>query len=648
MQNTSGGAGEVERVGSPGARLPELGDQVLSIMADVEQRFAELRRASQHAAQEAESLSKREQEMAAQAADLEGERTRLTQRQAELEAALAAVAGQQHALSQQTEEIEGQRSAISAERSALSVEREALESRGVELEQRAVEIDVLRQTLEKQSFELKARIAETFALRKAGDQSSEQLRAAKQASEGLSARLEEAQREHAAQRLAWEREGEALSAKVREAEAQTALLTDRIMELEREAGELRKREEALTAEIAELRRASDGKVDARLLDAKESRIEDLERQLKEARTQFGAKEADTAEIEKRNSAIQEMAAHIRKLESDLAEARRGEAKARKDLVDARISAQEHARVADAADNVLSDRAEFFERRKARLALARKLVHERAQGSVRVKEIETQQAQASLELDVQRRNLSEARHALATAEQRMIRAWARSRATMGLFRMAMTGFVLATASVAVAFQFGPVTYLASATLQAKDRGGLPLTSQQAQQWSATHERMLAQESVVAEAAGRLGQRGFEDLSAPSALTEYLKKNLSMDTGKSGSIDLRLRAGNAVDGQRILDTYANALVSESNSERMTRVDGTVTELVEPAAVNPTPVDDGRMRFGAVVFGGLSAAAGVVWAALWARARRTRGLVPEVSDHEFTASSGDMLGVKGRQAA
>lgn len=635
-------------------RLPDLGEHVISIMADVERRFAELRQASQFAASEASGLSRREQELRTKAQEVEAQRQIIANRQMEVEAALTSIAQERESIVRQCAELEETRRLLDIDRQGVASERAQLDQRFVDLEHRVTEIEVLKRTLEQQSAELKTRIAATYTDRRTIDQFNEQIRSVRTEAETLRGRLDQEVRDHVQARKSWSDEEDSLRGQIRELGAEAAILKARIRSLEDEANsleksaqEFRRESEQARADAAALRKEVDGRIEPGEVFRRDERIEALERELAEEKSRTQAASVSEEELKKRNAAIEELAAHIRKLQSELAEAKRNEAKARKEAVEARICAEEHAHVAVAADSVLSTHSQRLLRRQARLQLARRLLRERIRSAARAREIESHQARTSLELDVQKRSISEARHSLAITEQRMIRAWARSRASIEVFRLGMVTFVVAVISTLAAHQFGPVTYLATATIQAKDRGGLPLTSQQASQWSATHQRMLADDKVLAVTAERLGQRGFESLSDAHAVGAYLKERLSIDEGRAGAIDLRLRCDNPSDGQRILDTFASTLASESNSARMMRADGTVTENPNPAAVDPAPVEDGRTRFGLVLFGSLMGFAAVLWIVFMVKFGKTRGLVPDVSDHEFKASSGDMLGVQNRNA-
>ncbi|MFG0328899.1 MAG: hypothetical protein ACF8PN_03270 [Phycisphaerales bacterium] len=357
----------------------------------------------------------------------------------------------------------------------------------------------------------------------------------------------------------------------------------RIHELEGELSALHER--AAAAQTAAMAAESNE------LESRDQRIRELEEQLesisRDANTAAAEPAVDPEEITKRDQAIEKLSGHIRRLQTELEQAR---------CESASSAAASHDESRDDAAG-----GPCLERRRARLLAYKSILRARSDRMEQARESLLKKAERLREADQDRRTILQARDSLERAERRMIRKWARSRVVTQMFWLTALVLMLGSASYFGVMQFWPATYAASATVQAKPKPGFPLTDEQATAWQAAHEQMIMSDSLVSAVATRLRQRGYEDLADAGTLKSHLASNLSFAAPEPGTINFHLRGLGQADTQRILETYTVAFVSASNAERGRRTDGAGSKLTVPATADAVPVNDDRLEYAGFVFAG-----------------------------------------------
>jgi uncharacterized protein YecE (DUF72 family) len=106
-----------------------------------------------------------------------------------------------------------------------------------------------------------------------------------------------------------------------------------------------------------------------------------------------------------------------------------------------------------------------------------------------------------------------------------------------------------------------------------RGG-SASEDQLTAWKQFHEALLTDPGLIEVAADRMNRRSIEGLSTPGALTERLTADMNHESPVAGEITVELRGKGQTKTVRVLETYINALVSQSNAVKERRADGLPT--------------------------------------------------------------------------
>ncbi len=178
-----------------------------------------------------------------------------------------------------------------------------------------------------------------------------------------------------------------------------------------------------------------------------------------------------------------------------------------------------------------------------------------------------------------------------------------RASTMLFAIVGSLAVIAGGSWIAANRFSEATYLASVSIAADPADG-QATTRQLESWTRAHETMINDPQFHEKAADRLRSRGIRDLATPIGVAEYVKHNLSVESGEPGQITLTVTGVGAPRTERVLESFAAAVAAQGNASRDFRADALPTVVASAALVDPIPVDDPRLELFGMIFGGASA--------------------------------------------
>ncbi len=121
-------------------------------------------------------------------------------------------------------------------------------------------------------------------------------------------------------------------------------------------------------------------------------------------------------------------------------------------------------------------------------------------------------------------------------------------------------------------------------------------------------MATSDAVLKAAADRMGQRGFTTIDEPNELKPYLKSSLAADVQADGFLRLEMQVPSRYPAERVMDTYAVALMQVANATRDQRLDDYTSRLGSAPAAEGQPVKDERLLYSAYIFGGLTFVTGL----------------------------------------
>lgn len=205
------------------------------------------------------------------------------------------------------------------------------------------------------------------------------------------------------------------------------------------------------------------------------------------------------------------------------------------------------------------------------------------------------------LDGTRQSLIECQQALEKMERRMVRRWARPKATTHAFMMVLMVLLVAGASYFGVMEFWPVPYVVNAAVEAKGDPGVALNPEQKNAWQDVHVQMIMSDQVLDATAERMRQRGLVEMANREVLDPFFEEHLTYDTSEPGKITFHMTGTNTGETTRLLETYLLAFMSESNASRSLRADRAKTRVLTPATADPVPVEDPRLVYAGYTFGG-----------------------------------------------
>ncbi len=301
--------------------------------------------------------------------------------------------------------------------------------------------------------------------------------------------------------------------------------------------------------------------------------------------------------------------------------------------------------------------EFCERRRARLNNVRNALGSRSQQLYKVKQVLEHKARELKDAGEARRQaeqmLFEAREQKAMTQRVFTGVQSiRAKGAAGVFVACLTiaWVALLGASWVGVSMFVPVEHNARVGI-ACDTRGLPDPDASAQAWTAFALALNEDPMFLERAAQRLKTRSYEELASPSDLRDYLAQNAVFDSPGEGRIDITIRGEGRDRTERVLETFATAVVGFANETRERRSDNAPASVVEPASAESTPVDDPRPAIAAGVAGGLTALLLITAIAAWRSARRSlveggREALAEIDTHQQSHYETPPAGAEGGQ--
>jgi len=617
--------------------LQEQQEKLATEQADIRDQTEKIQSAADQLEQRRGELDREAEQYKRQQAELEQE---FNAKKEEIENRLTA-ANQQH------EQCLGQR-----DETITSLEKQAEESRG-ELEQARKQVESERTELRQVQEAVELLTVEIKSVRHDLEQKQHDLTEAQQSLDELREELERRDYERTLHDEQCEtakakinrltQENEQAGERNRQHEDQLSRAKDKLTELvlamESQTEQLEAGAEAIAAlQVShdEQQRLSEANQQLSLeLENAKTRLEGLKEGTSSSESAVELTEnqvvVEINEITERDKAIELMTERIKGLENDLEQAR-------EDLkITPTVSGDEDDEVHEFMHGLGMTGPKFQEerlalaRRRERLNRQRQLLREKAQTQTTSDHPALADQLSDLRNDQQM--LVDVRSNLEVAERKMIHKWAHSHALTRMFWFVLTVMVLAAGSYFGVMQFWPLTYTASAMIEAQSRPGFPMTEAQIGTWQTVHEEMVYSEAVVSATAERLRQRGYKDLSRPDALNAYLGDHLAIASAAPGSITFNLSAPGQADVQRILETYTMAYVSSDRADQRRRTDGGMTKLIIPATVDPVPVDQqAQLQYSAMVFGGSLVFVTCAGLLIYLRLRRHDGVLETADDDDL----------------
>lgn len=215
-----------------------------------------------------------------------------------------------------------------------------------------------------------------------------------------------------------------------------------------------------------------------------------------------------------------------------------------------------------------------------------------------------------ELRQQREEIAEAQQRLGAAEERLVRKWARPRAVTLLGWVVVIAAATAAGSWFAASAVVPPLVVVSVELEAEPPFGKPLTQEQAASWREWHLSTLASEGFLKTISRRLSDRRLDAYRQVKALTERLSNDMTVDATENGRLVLSLAGRNPDESKALMDAIATTLAVESEQAVSRRVDnapavvqGVYKERGQTryARVNPDPIEDNRLLYALIFFTG-----------------------------------------------
>ncbi|MBL9031041.1 MAG: hypothetical protein JNM80_04980 [Phycisphaerae bacterium] len=645
-------ASVIEQMGQQLAELRRASLEREQVILEMTEREAALALAREDVERREQRASAAEQELASRAGALESLRAELAQRGQHLDREVEAVEAGRKRLEEGLAIAESERAAREiqfAERERrLSEMQSEIASRRAKLDEAAARLAERERAAEQamaraeQAEQERARLAGHAAdlerslaeVRKASEQAAAQaeqdlaqarssLAEMERRARELEARSEAAEREAKAEEERMASSVEALAAQL--AEATAAMNSERAgLDAKRtEAAESARRLEAQAARIAEMTREAEAR-EARIAELS-ARVESLAAEAESGDESSGVSAEEvsrlTQELEGAASRLRSQAARIEALEEQLAAG--GEPSEDTDELHAAIERleRENARLAarSAGGRVVPEEVgRAVAQRWSRLRVLRRLIREQQEKVTQAGEALRQRYEQCEQVLSQREALARARADLAEGQKKLERLQARAargRASALVFYLSGTALALAALSWGVAGALVVPPYAARAVLSA-DAGGATATEAQLAEWQAFQEAQFTDPATIELIAERMGRRGIASLSTPGQVQERMKRDLVHESPQPGRISVELRGEGEGPTTRVLDTIVTALASQANATKERRADGLGTVLAEPVNTKTGPISDRRPLYAAATFLVSFGLANLVGAVVWRR--------------------------------
>ncbi len=222
--------------------------------------------------------------------------------------------------------------------------------------------------------------------------------------------------------------------------------------------------------------------------------------------------------------------------------------------------------------------------------------------------------------LKRAELVEAYQAVTEAQAKLAKRESKSGALLGLTGLGLVLAMIAGISWFVAGQVTPGTYASRVTIVAS-AGERSLTSDDALSWQTYIEQLTTDPQFIEKTAQRMKRRGIESLSIPGVLASHMDNSLDIVNAEPGKVEIEYRGNGAAPTQRILDTYALAIVSQANAARARRIDGALSSISNPVSVGESPLDTARIETAGMIFGGSSLGTFIFGGIFWRRLAKVK---------------------------
>lgn len=269
-------------------------------------------------------------------------------------------------------------------------------------------------------------------------------------------------------------------------------------------------------------------------------------------------------------------------------------------------------------------------RRRRLRRYRSLLREHAQKSAAAEEVLVQRIQMCDEVLSRRRELAEARQIIEKAHKKIASGKARSGAAAAVFFGLAIVTVLSGLSWATVTRLFPPTYAASAVIGA-DFDGIAPEPGELEAWQTFHEQLLYDPNIMVRVGDRMKQRGFINLSHPTAVKNMLQSDMTWSSPEPSTLVIEMRGQGREATQRKLDTYVTTISTEANALRQRRSESSTTVVLERAKTGAEPIHDERLQQA-----GIGVAAGtlfcfILWFGLWHRMVKSKAAFENTTEIE-----------------
>ena len=159
-------------------------------------------------------------------------------------------------------------------------------------------------------------------------------------------------------------------------------------------------------------------------------------------------------------------------------------------------------------------------------------------------------------------------------------------------------LLAGLSWGVASHFVSATYLASATIQARNKDR-DLEIYELNEWQDYHEELLADQQFHIMAAERFRRRGLENFGEASAVGDLIRTSTHHRSTQTGELTIELSGKGAQRTELVLNTLVTSIRSYSEAAKAQRTDGATTIISSDAAVGDAPLTNTTPIYAAGLF-------------------------------------------------
>jgi DNA repair exonuclease SbcCD ATPase subunit len=639
---------------------------VLSLIAKVDEQLNRIRSAQHAQDEELNILTERLRELEQTEQFVKQQRETITREREQFDQQRETLTHERENIDQQRHEIERDRQTLQAEREQLDEQRQALESENErvmrqreEFEQAQIELGREREHWDREQHSRESKLNESREEIAAREQ---ELAQRQKELDGELDRLRQLEQNIQQQRDAMDREREELTRRIEDAERRHAESEHRINELtgqlqqshhdrdqlDEKLSESRQQLDAASAKLEELasvlgeqnlhlNRAASAMA---VVKQQERRIAELEEQLAQAgKVRDAASESAAANemlarqvqehaaaVEQRDQQIESLTATIEQLRLELKTAVEQPAKTTAEANGPKIDEDELRAKAKRIAQV----ATHIRRRHARLKRMRELLRSRGTSTNTsapdpAKDAATHEKHQKLMQQAQslERLFAKLRHrqtALAEAEKRMVRRWARPHAITVLIGI----MVLLAANVAVSFglanYLAPAERSASITIEPRTSSGNALAPDVLHNWQQWHAAIVQDESFIRTLAQRLRERRLDGFTDATSVQVAFRNDLTVDLGPRGDVTYTLAGRDTAMITAVLDVLAQSIVVESERRMSMRGDGAWAvarnerkdgQSLRYAAINDWTLDDPRLMWMLPLLGGsLLATVLLVW--------------------------------------